>query len=202
MTRATHAGIGGAAVRDWTRRTVDTALAGAARTPLDWAGIAAGAEGAMGAWLALRKATVSTLVSETAAAIRATDPAITIAALDFGPLYGLGADGRAWQNGNDLDRIIPAIDELHPTFYFTDEAVLAARVAEYARLIGGDIRLVPAIRAILPQTTGPDGLARQLAAVAPLASGFTFYNYSFMALPTLDWIRDALARHAPQRTPS
>lgn len=199
IDRAAKVGIDGAAVRDWVRRTVDFALTGAARTPLDWAGIAAGADGAMGAWLTLRKETVSSLVIEIAAAIRATNPATTIAALDFGPLYGMGADGRAWQNGNDLDRIIPAIDELHPTFYFTDEGVLAARVADYARLIGGDIRLVPAIRAILPQTRGADGLARQLAAVAPLASGFTFYNYSFMALPTLDWIRDGLARHGPER---
>lgn len=202
MARAAQAGIDGAAVRAWVRQTVDAALTGAARTPLDWAGIAAGADGAMGDWLALRRDTVTSLVTDTAAAIRATDPAITVAALDFGPLYAMGADGRAWQNGNDLDRIIPAIDELHPTFYFTDETVLAARVADYARLIGDDIRLVPAIRAILPQTANADGLARQLAAVAGLASGFTFYNYSFMALPTLDWIRAGLARHAPERTAS
>jgi hypothetical protein len=200
MDRAAKAGIDCAVVRNWVCRTVDAALTGAARTPLDWTGIAAGAGRAMGAWLALRKGTVSSLVTETAAAIRATDPAITIAALDFGPLYAMGADGRAWQNGNDLDLIIPAIDELHPTFYFTDETVLAARVADYARLIGDDIRLVPAIRAVLPQTTDANSLARQLAAMAPLASGFTFYNYSFMALPTLDWIRDGLARHAPERT--
>lgn len=200
MSRAAAAGIDGAAVRAWVRRTVDDALTGAPRSPLGWAGIAAGANGAMGAWLALRKRTVSDLIAETGAAIRAADPGIIIAALDFGPLYGMGADGRAWQNGNDLDRIIPAIDELHPTFYFTDEAILAVRVADYGRLVGDDIRLVPAIRAILPQTSGPDGLARQLAAVAPLASGFTFYNYSFMALPTLGWIREGLARHPPERT--
>jgi len=200
LRRAAAAGIDGAAVREWVCQTVDAALTGAARRPLDWAGVAAGADGAMGAWLKLRKDTVSGLIVEIAAAIRAADPAVTVAALDFGPLFAMGADGRAWQNGNDLDRIIPVLDELHPTFYFTDEAVLAARLTEYTNLIGDDIRLVPAIRAILPQTAGPDGLARQLAAVAPLASGFTFYNYSFMALQTLDWIRDGLARHAPERT--
>ncbi|MCC5972697.1 MAG: hypothetical protein JJT81_01450 [Rubellimicrobium sp.] len=200
LARAGAEGIDGAALRDWVRRTVDAALTGAPRKALDWAGLMAGADGALGKWLDLRRRTVSGLVVETAAAIRAADPAITVAALDFGPLYALGAQGRSWQNGNDLDLIIPAVDELHPTFYFTDPDLLAARVAEYDRLIGGDCRLVPAIRAILPQTDSPAGLAGQLAAASGLASGFTFYNYSFMALPTLDWIRDGLAAHPPERT--
>ena len=202
LDRAAAQGIDGAVVRNWVRQTVDAALTGEPRQPLDWAGIDAGAGGAVGKWLDLRRRTVSGLVVDTAAAIRAADPSVTVAALDFGPLYAMGAQGRAWQNGNDLDLIIPAIDELHPTFYFTDAAVLAARVAAYDRMIAGQCRLVPAIRAILPQTDGPDGLARQLASAASLASGFTFYNYSFMALPTLDWIRDGLARHPPQRTPA
>jgi hypothetical protein len=199
LERATADGINGASVRNWVRGIVDAALTGATRQSLDWTGIAAGADGALGDWLDLRRRTVSELVVETARAIRAVDPAIVIAALDFGPLYAMGALGRVWQNGNDLDLIIPAVDELHPTFYFTDQAVLAARVAEYGRLIDGQCRLVPAIRAILPQTDGPAGLALQLAASAPLASGFSFYNYSFMALRTLDWIREGLEHNAPER---
>jgi hypothetical protein len=200
LERAAGERVDGPAARDWVRRTVDGALTAAPRQPLDWAGIAAGAGGALGEFLELRRRTVSGLVVETAAAIRSVDPAIIVAALDFGPLYAMGPVGRGWQNGNDLDLIIPAVDELHPTFYFTDAAVMAERIATYDRLVGGGCRLVPAIRAILPQTEGPEGLARQLALVAPVAAGFTFYNYSFMPLPTLDWIRDGLARHPPQRT--
>jgi len=191
--------IDGAAVRDWVRHTVDAGLTGEPRQPLDWDAISASAGGDAGSWLDLRRKTVSGLVVETASIIRAADPGITVALLDFGPLYAMGAQGRTWQNGNDLDLIIPAIDELHPTFYFTDPNLLAARVATYDRLIGAQCRLVPAIRAILPQTHNPEGLDQQLGAVAALASGFTFYNYSFMALPTLDWIRAGLVRHPPKR---
>ena len=116
-----------------------------------------------------------------------------LAILDFGPLYPLGPDGRAWQSGVDLDQQLPLVDEVHPTFYFTDDAVLQQKIDEYARVLGGERPQVPAIRAILPQTSGRDSLAHQVKSTAPHASGFSFYNYGFMSLETLDWIGEALA---------
>ncbi|MBO6637864.1 MAG: hypothetical protein JJ920_11925 [Roseitalea sp.] len=197
MRRLTDAGVDFHAVRAWVRQTVDDALAGKAREPMGWAELEAGADGAFGSYLKVRGAGPTDLIVEAAATIRRNDRKATIACLDFGPLYPLGPHGRCWQNGNDLDRIIPAIDELHPTFYFTDPDTLTARVETYSDVVGDGIRQVPAIRAILPQTNSPTGLADQLAATKARASGFTFYNYSFMALDTLEWIRDGLASHPP-----
>lgn len=197
LARLDAAGIDGAALRGWVRDTVDRALAGTPHTPLGWEGLEAGADGAFGRYLRLREDGPTSLTVEAAQAIRAAAPDTKVAVLDFGPLYPLGPNGRRWQNGIDLDRVLPEVDEVHPTYYFTDEAVLAAKVAEYAATVGPDVRQVPAIRAVLPQTADAASLARQLAAVAGIADGFTFYNYSFMPLSMLDWIRDGLAQHPP-----
>ena len=75
--------------------------------------------------------------------------------------------------------------------------ILRQKIAEYASVLAGEKPQVPAIRAILPQTSGRDSLAHQVRSTAPHASGFTFYNYGFMPLETLDWIREALAEVSP-----
>jgi hypothetical protein len=197
MARLGRAGVDAGSVRKWVCETVDGALAGAPRQQMGWAELHEGANGAFGDYLSVRSAGPSELIAQCASAIRKEDADVTVACLDFGPLYGLGPDGRRWQNGNDLDIVLPAIDEVHPTFYFTDPQVLKSRVAAYNEVVGDRVRQVPAIRAILPQTDGPQGLADQLAATKANASGFTFYNYSFMALRSLDWIRAGLDNHPP-----
>src|SRR5690606_37847232 len=127
------------------RSIVDAALTGAPRQAMDWAELETVADGQMGQYLRVRDQIVSSLLVEAAGEIRAADPDITIAALDFGPLYAMGPNGRRWQNGNDLDLILPAIDEIHPTFYFTDADILAERMATYDRVIAGQVAQVPAI---------------------------------------------------------
>ncbi len=59
-------------------------------------------------------------------------------------------------------------------------------------MLAGEKRQVPAVRAITPQTTSRESLLEQVAQCAPHAGGFTFYNYGFMPLETLDWIREAI----------
>ena len=39
------------------------------------------------------------------------DKNLQIGILDFGPLYALGPYGRRWQNGVNLDKILPMVDE-------------------------------------------------------------------------------------------
>lgn len=197
MARLAKAGVDGQAVRAWVCENVDSALSGATRSQASWADLEAGADAAFGRYLTVRESGPSQLTVRVAEAIRRINAEITIACLDFGPLYPLGPNGRRWQNGVDLDIILPAVDEVHPTFYFTDPVVLADRVGIYNDVIAGEALQVPAIRAILPQTDGPSGLAEQLANTAGTASGFTFYNYSFMGLETLDWIRSAVEKHPP-----
>lgn len=191
MDRMRAAGIKGPATRDWVRGFCDVALTGAARTALSWAELEAGAGGEFGRYLRLREQGTAALMARCNEIIRRADPAIRIAALDFGPLFRMGPNGRRWQNGVDLDAHLPLIDEIHPTYYFIDAAVLQAKITEYASILNRQVPQVPAIRAILPQTAEPGGLSDQVSAVAPHASGYTFYNYSFMSLRTLDWIRVA-----------
>lgn len=181
-------------VRAWIRETLDEHFADPyGRTlGLTWDELRGQAGGAMGGLLDLRQHTLSSLLDEVVRAIRAVSEA-RIALCDFGPLYPSGADGRAWENGVDLAVQLPMIDEIHPTFYFTDPEVHRTKVAEYLDVWAGETPMVPAIRAILPQTPSREALVEQLQPLAAHAAGFSFYNYGFMPIPTLEWIRDAIA---------
>lgn len=196
MAHAKADGVDAERVRAWVRDTVDATLEGAPRRILSWAEIEAGADGQVGAYLRTRESGPSTLIAEAADTLHAAGN-VRVACLDFGPLYPLGPNGRRWQNGVDLDRI-GQVDELHPTFYQTDPAILNERIETYRATVGDRIALVPALRAVLPQTADADGLAAQTAAVASIASGVSYYNYSFMPLKTLDWINAAVSAHPPQ----
>ncbi len=185
-------------VRDWTRRQVDSASSARPAVPFEWERLEGGADGQFGGYLRVRESGVSEATENIAGAIRAAAPDITIAALDFGPLYPLGPNGRKWQNGVDLDHLLPLVDEIHPTYYFTDQAVLADRFETYNALIRGEAAQVPAIRAILPQVSSEDELGAQVRAVASASNGYTFYNYSFIDLATLDWIRGSVENYPPE----
>lgn len=193
MARARAAGVDAQAVRDWVRATCDAAFAGAPQAPMGWDEIEAAAGGEMGRFLRLREAAVGEVMARAVGAIRTEARGARVAALDFGPLYAMGPNGRRWQNGVDLDAQLPLIDEIHPTYYQTDPELQRRKIAEYTALIAGAVPQVPAVRAILPQTPSAESLAAQVAALSSVASGYTFYNYSFMALPVLDWVRAALA---------
>ncbi len=199
LQRLEDAGVDGRQVQKAARDIVDEAITAAPRDAMDWTTLENVAGGQMGAYLRQRDQIVSSLVVEAAAEIRAANPEIVVAVLDFGPLYAMGPNGRRWQNGNDLDIILPAIDEIHPTFYFTDSEVLAQGMKTYDTVIAGAVPQVPAIRAIMPQTDSAEALTAQLASVSGVASGFTFYNYSFMPLVSLDWIASGVAAHPPAR---
>lgn len=197
MAKAKADGVDAERLRAWVRNTVDATLEGVPRQVMGWAEIEAGADGQMGAYLRSRETGPSTLIAEAAETLRSAGE-LRVACLDFGPLYPLGPNGRRWQNGVDMDRI-GAVDELHPTFYQTDPALLAASIATYTAAVGDGTMLVPALRAVLPQTADARGLTAQTEAVAPIASGVSYYNYSFMSLRTLDWIGAALSAHPPQK---
>ena len=190
--RTRAAGVDADGLRSWLRDTCSRALdGGEGGLPATWEELKAAAGGDLGRYLEVRKAGLTGVLAAVRERIGgAAGPRLAI--LDFGPLYPLGPDGRAWQSGVDLDQQLPLVDEVHPTFYFTDDDVLQEKIAEYAAALAGEKPQVPAIRAILPQTTGRESLAHQVRSTAPHASGFTFYNYGFMPLSTLDWIGEAL----------
>ena len=190
---AHQAGIDIISVRRWVRETLDAHFANpfGPTTELSWSELRTAVAGEFGAYLSLRQQILTSLLAEISAEVRRVTPA-RLALCDFGPLYSLSPDGRAWEDGVDLAAVIPLVDELHPTFYFTDMELHGRKVAQYAELLAGERPMLPAIRAILPQTGSYAALIEQLRPIAPFAAGCSFYNYGFMPLTTLDWIRRAL----------
>lgn len=192
---AAQMGVDIGTVRTWTRETLESHFADpfAATTEMSWAELHEAVGGEFSGFLGLRQEAVISLFTEVAESVRESSSA-RLATLDFGPLFSNGPDGRAWENGVDLSRLLPLVDEIHPTFYFTDAETHRQKAEEYVGLLSGDKPMVPAIRTILPQTDSEERLLEQLAPLAPQATGFSFYNYGFMPLPALDWIKAASGR--------
>ncbi|MBI3975918.1 MAG: hypothetical protein HY334_05965, partial [Armatimonadetes bacterium] len=167
---------------------------------LSWSELRGAVDGQFGAFLGLRQTALTSLLGEIAGEVRRSSRA-RLGLVDFGPLYPNGPDGRAWENGVDLAQQLPLADEVHPTFYFTDLEMHRAKVRQYLDVLAGERPMVPAIRAILPQTPSYEQLMGQVEPLAAHAAGFSFYNYGFMPLMALDWIRRALetAGHAEVR---
>ena len=120
------------------------------------------------------------------------DKNLQIGILDFGPLYALGPHGRRWQNGVNLDKILSMVDEIHPTFYFTDLDLTKSKYETYIKVLQNQKNMIPAIRTILPQTVDQENLQKQLEIFDNDAAGFSFYNYSFMNFENLDWINTSV----------
>ena len=115
--------------------------------------------------------------------------------LDFGPLYSLGPINQRWQNGVNLEYLLPLIDEIHPTFYFTDLNTTREKYNIYKNVLKNKVDMIPAIRTILPQTSNETDLTNQLEIFNKDAAGFSFYNYSFMNYENLDWINKSLYKY-------
>lgn len=190
--RAETVGVDAEQVREWVATRVETHFAApfAGEPEWSWDEIRAAADGQLGRYLDVRRDTVSSLSQEVVEGIR-EESEVKVAVLDFGPLYPHGPDGSTWESGTDLGHLLDLVDEVHPTFYFTDLDVHKKKVDEYVALLAGRRPLHGAIRAILPQTASADDLAEQVRPLSGRASGLSFYNYGFMARQALDWIRSA-----------
>ena len=121
------------------------------------------------------------------------DKSLKIGLLDFGPLYSLGPYNQRWQNGVNLEYLLPLIDEIHPTFYFADLDFNKKKYEIYKDVIKNKVDMIPAIRTILPQTSNQKDLTNQIEIFNNDAAGFSFYNYSFMNYENLDWINKSLS---------
>lgn len=120
-----------------------------------------------------------------------------LAALDFGPILSMGLYQTSWENGVNLEQWSNYIDELHPTFYFTDERVFRRKVQEYKGLIGQlkqDVKVIPALRSILPQVESKEDLEKSIHLLreSKLNDGYSFYNYGFMSFKALKWIGELI----------
>lgn len=158
----------------------------------DWDEYKSRCGGQIGAYLEVRAQSVTALIEAVTQRVRDVSSA-RIGLVDFGPLYNTGPDGARWESGLDLDQIAPYVDELHPTCYLADPGANAASIRAYADFAPTGMPIHGAIRAILPQIGSEEQLAESVAAFTGIADGLSFYNYGFMALETLDWIKNAVA---------
>ena len=120
---------------------------------------------------------------------------LKIGLVDFGPLYPLGPNNQRWQNGVNLNSLLPLIDEIHPTFYFADLDLIKEKYDVYKKVLNNKVEMIPAMRTILPQVSNQLDLKNQLQVFNKDASGFSFYNYSFMNYENLDWIHQSLSEN-------
>lgn len=123
------------------------------------------------------------------------DKNLKIGLVDFGPLYPLGPNNQRWQNGVNLNSLLPLIDEIHPTFYFADLDLIKEKYDVYKKVLNNKVEMIPAMRTILPQVSNQLDLKSQLQVFNQDASGFSFYNYSFMNYENLDWINQSLSEN-------
>jgi hypothetical protein len=189
-------GVDGEEVRRFVREELETVFAGdddGGRNGIGWPEIRALVGGEMGAFHDTRRRVVTSLFAE----VREVWPARGGPALelcDFAPLWPLGWDGTMPPSGLDLAAVAPYVDAAFPCPYFTDPAKVVAAMTEYRAKAPQEWAVRPIVRAISPQVESRDALLAQMLACPPeTTDGYGFYNYGFMRLPTLDWIRDGLA---------
>ena len=191
-----RAGVDVDAVHSFVCDEINRFFAGeldAGREGIHWAEIKALAGGELGAFHQFRIGIVTSLFHEIYDTHASHTPT-RLEACDFGPLYGLGPDGSAWESGFDLEATAPYVNGLHPCFYFTSMDKVVEKTTEYLGLLSDTARLDAVIRAIPPQVnTESDIVTRLNASYRGPVDEFSFYNYGFMRLTTLDWIKSALA---------
>ena len=196
--KANELGINIEDIKCFVRSKCEEAFANpfSSNVEMSWDEIVNSVDGEMKAYLELREELITSLFKEIAEVINSNTEA-KISALDFGPLYPLGPRNVSWQNGVNLRRISKYIEEIHPTFYFTDMDLFKNKVDEYIGVLDKldkKLDMVPAIRAVLPQVGNQEDLRKQVNILKPYSAGMTFYNYGFMAYQSLKWISSEISR--------
>lgn len=111
--------------------------------------------------------------------------------VDFGPLYKCGLWDGSWENGVNLARQAPMVDEVYPTFYFQDARLYPPKIAEYRKALGDRATMVPVLRALLPEIGSVDDLRSAVGSVAPGSPLVGVYNYGTMSIEAVGWVGEA-----------
>jgi hypothetical protein len=153
-------------------------------------------DGALGAYLAARERTVTTLVAECAAAARAggarfevIDPSGAMKGYADGRPTGGPAPSVAWEVGLDLPSVATACDGIEALGYAADPARISSDLDAY-----GNAAVSLALRPMWPDCEDAANLRAkvELAEWAFELERVDFYHYGLMQLDALDWIRTAL----------
>lgn len=184
--------IDGNLIRNWVKETTENYFNNKSQSkPMKWHDFENILNGEFWKYYEVREESITNINNLVVNELR-NDKNLIIGLLDFGPLYSLGPNGKRWQNGVNLEKILPLVDEIHPTFYFADLGLTKSQYEIYKKVLENKKEMIPAIRTILPQTTDQKNLQSQLEIFKKDAVGFSFYNYSFMNFENLDWINKSI----------
>lgn len=193
---AKEQGIDIEAIRSFVRNTCEEQFRDPSKPiNLTWDELMDSVNGELSKYLTLRESYLNTFIRKIHNIVKGSGREIKLASVDFGPILPLGPNELSWENGVNIKEWNKYLDELHPTFYFTDSDVFTQKVKEYIYLkekLGQNIDIIPAVRAILPQTTSKEDLEKTIKLLKDLSDGHSFYNYGFMSYQTLDWIGEIL----------
>lgn len=152
------------------------------------------------AYVVVRQAVVSSLVSEVREALAPTG--VQLSFIDHAGgmshvMAGTTADDPVLASsrklGIDVPRASTAADELVVLGYVDTTPRLEAVLSAYRSQLGDDAPIAVALRPLLPDCDDAVDLADKVAAVrAAGADRVDFYHYALMPLPRLDWVACAL----------
>ncbi len=200
------AGVDGPKVRHYVRTTLEAILAGSADplpdTPVEWADVAALADGELGRFLTARQQVVTSLAAAVQAAVAAAgasnfvvmDMAGAAKGYATGEPTGAAASASAWREGIDPAAIAQATAGLAMIGYARDPERLRFDLAAYRTLIPAEKQLTVALRPMRPDCTDAENLRAKIPILREQGVAWVdFYHYGFMRLDALDWIQAALA---------
>jgi hypothetical protein len=191
-------GVDAEAARRAARAELERALEGdAADEPAD----SLRAEGGpLGAYVAARVPTVTSLVADVARAVQEEGSRLTVLDLSgavkgyaSGEPEGGPAAWSAWRLGLDPREVVGAGAALDVLAYARDPERVRADLAAYRELLGRGADLGVVLRPMAPDCDGPENLrAKVEVARAAGAERAGFYHYGLMPLRCLDWIAGAI----------
>jgi hypothetical protein len=195
LRRAANAGVDGEGVRRATAEVLEAFFAGhgpATAPALDPQSMYDMAGGQMAGYTRVREGVVTSLYGEVASQVRCSWTG-TLARADFAPLRSGELIGHILRSGAHPTTLSAYVDRQDPTLYAPDPDEIESRYHAYRLLVPQDAALMPVLRVIRPQTESKAVLVEAVRRLR--AAGVTqvsFYNYGFMRLETLGWIREAL----------
>ncbi|MDP3193573.1 hypothetical protein [Rhodoferax sp.] len=163
--------------------------------------LAEAARDALKQYVAVRCATVTSLVAEVRQAIAPSGVPLTFvdhAGTMAHVMHGVVADddvlSASRRLGIDPVAIAAVADELCVLGYQDTPERLAAVLTRYREALGPQARLSVALRPLLPDCRDEANLRQKISqAVQAGVDGIEFYHYAMMPLNRLDWIRQGLA---------
>lgn len=131
-------------------------------------------------YLRWRSAPVTSLIADIRAAAHEDTRILLIDAAD------------SWRGGVDLASASAACDGVLYCQYFTPADAVGAELERVRGVIGPDKTLIAGFQLFHPEVADSADLAARVAAAAPFADGYNFYNLGLVPAARLNWIGAAL----------